>query len=813
MNTINYNTTSKVETYFLKNNTEFSESYELYKMPVLIVDNYIELGRLTALRFLEWVSLNPGGVVALPTGKTPEFFIKWTQYYLQNWERELKNGILGKIGLDKNLKPDMKSLTFFQLDEFFPINPEHERSFYYFVNKYYVNGLGLDSDKVHLMNTYKFSDAQRKIVGNGSNLNEVFPDGIIDLSLRIAKPSSERDIRKQKAIKCFDEFCNRYEDDIRNAGGIGFFLGGIGPDGHIAFNVRGSSHYSHTRLTNINYETQAALATDLGGIELVRKKAVITMGLQTITYNPNSVAIIIAAGESKARVVADALEHEAALEYPATCLHKLKSACFFITKSSTKYLTLTEKNIKTLWQQAKLPKNYPTKLLLEDALRNDVSIMEISKVFSEKVSDVIAAWNMAAGLSGKSMEKLAEDSYQSLTEAIERGVKIPHNNRILHTAPHHDDIELAYFPLIHHLVRSETIDNHFCYCTSGFTAVTDEYLLSCLKDLLAVLISGKLKKQFILNSLTKIEDAQDDITGYLNGIALQNLELQELNKSARLARQLFNYHKTDDFEILTEKVAELVRLVSEIEPGRKEPEIVKLLKGWLREFEAELVWAHMGIGFENVSHLRLHFYSDDIFPEYPNYELDVKPIENLLEKVKPTIISLALDPEGSGPDTHFKTLIALADAIDRYVARHKAMNIRIWGYRNVWSRYEPYDVNTIIPVSLNSLAVLHNMFNNCFLSQKSASFPSFELDGTFSELAQKIWVEQHNLLVKLMGPDYFYNSPNPLLRRAYAAIFLKDMSYAEFQRHMEAVKRLLKAKEELEEVPEKPKEGFLSELK
>jgi glucosamine-6-phosphate deaminase len=89
------------------------------------------------------------------------------------------------------------------------------------------------------------------------------------------------------------------------------------------------------------------------------------------------------------------------------------------------------------------------------------------------------------------------------------------------------------------------------------------------------------------------------------------------------------------------------------------------------------------------------------------------------------------------------------------------------------------------------------MFNSCFLSQKSASFPSFELDGTFSELAQKIWVEQHNHLVNLMGTDYFYDSPNPMLRRSYGAIYLKDMSYKEFSEYLIPVRRLLKAKETL----------------
>ncbi|MBN2012766.1 PIG-L family deacetylase [candidate division KSB1 bacterium] len=793
-----YNTTSKVEKYFLDNNNELSESYQLYNVPVIIVDNYVELGRLTALRFLEWVALNPGGSVALPTGKTPEFFIKWTQHYLQHWDREMQQGILAKIGLDKKLKPDMKSLHYFQLDEFFPIDPEHERSFIYFVKKFYVNGLGLNPKNVHLIDTYHFKKSHKKLLGNISNVGKVFPDGIIDLSLRIAKPSNERDILKQKAIRCFDEFCNQYEDDIRNAGGIGFFLGGIGPDGHIAFNVRGSSHYSHTRLTNINYETQAALATDLGGIELVRKKAVITMGLQTITYNPDAVVIIIAAGESKARVVADALQHEPMLEYPATCLQKLQHSRFFMTKSSTKFLILSKDNIHKLQNQKQLTVNYADKLLIEGALRKNVSLMELAKSDAHISLDADPAWQIATGLSQTSLEHLAEQCHQHLQESIERGVKLPHNSRILHTAPHHDDIELAYFPLLHHLVRSENIENYFVYCTSGFTAVTDHYLLSCLQDLHAVFQNGISYEPDIFKQLQSMDNLKDDITGYLNAIAQQNPDSQHFYKSTRLARQLLNDRAMSDFDQFNDYVNDLVKMVAAQEPGRKEPDIVKLMKGWLREFEAELAWAHLGINVDHVSHLRLHFYSDDIFPEYPNYELDVRPIEKLLEKIKPTIITLALDPEGSGPDTHYKTLIALAEAIDRYVENHRAMKIRIWGYRNVWSRYDVYDVNTIIPVSLNSLAVLHNLFNNCFLSQKSASFPSHELDGTFSELAQKIWVEQHDMVMKLMGYDFFYNSPNPLLRRAYAAIFLKDMSYPEFSRYIESVRRLLKTKEELE---------------
>jgi glucosamine-6-phosphate deaminase len=344
-------------------------------------------------------------------------------------------------------------------------------------------------------------------------------------------------------------------------------------------------------------------------------------------------------------------------------------------------------------------------------------------------------------------------------------------------------------------VRSHNNENYFVYCTSGFTAVTNFYVIERFENLLKLLLSGHIADEKMINQLADYSNAQDDITGYLNGIALQEIDLQHFNISTRLIRLFLNHLKTNDLDKLTTYIRELLKQLKGIEPGRSEPDIFHLIKGWLREYEAELVWAYFGIDMDHVSHLRLPFYSANIFPEYPDYDKDVLPVVELLEKIKPNVITLALDPEGSGPDTHYKTLIALSDAIDKYVANHPEMNFRIWGYRNIWSRYQLTEINTIIPVSLNSFAALHNMFNSCFLSQKSASFPSYELDGTFSELAQKIWVEQHNHLVDLLGKEYFYSSPNPMLRRTYGAIYLKAMSYKEFSDYLVPVRRLLKAKE------------------
>ncbi|OGC06201.1 hypothetical protein A2V82_09475, partial [candidate division KSB1 bacterium RBG_16_48_16] len=724
---------SKVEKFFIdkKRSVKIDKKYE--KIPVLTVDNYVVLGQLTAIRFLEWVCENPGGVIGLPTGKTPEFFIKWVQYYLANWQREAQSGLLSEIGFHPDIKPEMKSLHFIQLDEFFPLNPQHERSFHYFVKKYYINGFGLDARKAQLIDTYNVDKDRKKIIGDIDNIEQVFPDGIIDLALRIKHPSNSIEILQKKTIKYFDQFCAEYEERIRTLGGIGFFLGGIGPDGHIAFNVQGSSHRSTTRLTPLNYETQAAAAIDLGGIESVRKKAVITIGLETITANPDCVAIIIAAGQAKAKVVADAIENDPSLEFPASSLQKLPNARFYLTDGAASQLK--ERKHQALLSMPSIPGPQIEQLVIEGAINASIKLMEIINQPEKLKEKKPQEWALAEKLSGQSIPALAQNTYHQIETKIEGGLSLPKNQRFLHTAPHHDDIELAYFPLLHHLVRSEHNENYFVYCTSGFTAVTNDYVLSCLTFLHRLVADGLMQKRIDMNTLKDMQSAQDDIVGALNSIAAQNDD-QNLYIACRLARQIFHSSANPSDEALLTFVQQQIIILNQLTPGRIEPEIIKIIKGWIREFEAELVWGHFGIRTDHVYHLRLKFYTGDIFPKYPNYEEDVLPIYQLLEKIQPTIISVALDPEGSGPDTHYKTLIAVSAAIDQYVDKHPDMNIRLWGYRNVWTRFLPSEVNMIVPVSLNSFAVLHQMFNHCFISQKSASFPSYELDGTFSQLAQ-----------------------------------------------------------------------------
>jgi glucosamine-6-phosphate deaminase len=244
-------------------------------------------------------------------------------------------------------------------------------------------------------------------------------------------------------------------------------------------------------------------------------------------------------------------------------------------------------------------------------------------------------------------------------------------------------------------------------------------------------------------------------------------------------------------EELREKIEDIVYTLEQSYDGQKNPVDIQQLKGRIREFEEELVWAHFGVQVKNVKHLRLGFYKGDIFTEQPQRNRDVTPILEEFRRFRPTVISLALDPEGSGPDTHYKVLQALAEAIRLWGRETDISQLKIVGYRNVWYRFHAAEVNVIVPVSLNSLSSLGNAFSNCYLSQVDASFPSYQLDGKFSTLTQQIWIDQLKQIQLLLGKNYFYQNDHPRIRGSHGLIFYKEMNAETFLSHARSLEAAL----------------------
>lgn len=149
----------------------------------------------------------------------------------------------------------------FNMDEYVGLPQEHPESYYTFMHTNFFNHVDVDPGNVNILN------------GNASDLQEE---------------------------------CIMYEHRIQKYGGIHLFLGGVGSDGHIAFNEPGSSLSSCTRLKSLAYETMLANARFFNGDMSLVPRMALTVGVQTI-MNAKEV-VIIATGASKALAIQSAIE-------------------------------------------------------------------------------------------------------------------------------------------------------------------------------------------------------------------------------------------------------------------------------------------------------------------------------------------------------------------------------------------------------------------------------------------------------------------------------------------------------------------------
>lgn len=478
---------SSVEQTFLEISGKQSH-YEGEKIPTIEVGNIYELGKIVALRFIEWIAEHPNGIVALPTGKTPEYFIKTLEKYRVNWNHaEILHEREG-YGL-KNVTtfPDTSKLKFVMLDEFFPMLPTHRNSFCNYVTKFYTEPLGINPENVLNFN----------LIANGiiteDDMNSF--DKVVDLTLLHRDPNSELETKQKEILVKVQAYCDDYERKVQSMGGIGFFLGGIGPDGHIAFNQEGADHASTTRLVGFNYPSAAAAAGDLGGIELARGKAAVTIGLRTITFNKNATIIIMAAGEGKATVVRDAIELEASPVRPASVLHGLPNARFYITHGAASKLTMRKQEKVQLvdesclqWALNHLSGNVrstspymiqpPADYLLLESGIYDVSLKTKIPVHLLRFEEInklhkiieLPKWMLKNELA---FQIICSCASRRLKEKINGGIieSAPVGKRILHTAPHHDDIMLSYHCAMHEMLGRQPVggfDNfsHFSNASS-----------------------------------------------------------------------------------------------------------------------------------------------------------------------------------------------------------------------------------------------------------------------------------------------------------------------------------------------------------
>lgn len=345
---------------------------------------------------------------------------------------------------------------------------------------------------------------------------------------------------------------------------------------------------------------------------------------------------------------------------------------------------------------------------------------------------------------------------ENLIQRLERGIHLPKGIKILHTAPHHDDILLAYHPLLKKLIESN--ESTFAFVTSGFNSVTDNYIIKTLKNSvfhledLSLLVFSK-SYQFLIKS-------------FLDAAKKNNEKEMSKWESALLLRNIKVVFNLMNFEELKQKTIWLLyKYFPNKKTGDADETEIQILKGAMRESESDRKLFSLGVDFSMVFHLRAPFYSREDLTE----EEIICPIIELLNQVRPHLLTVAFDPENVGPKTHEKVLKAIQKAVKKW-----NQPIKVWGYRNVWSRFKLSETTLISPVTEDELEEMNRIFLSCYSTQKVAAFPSSDFEGPFSKLAEKIQREQYQEVKELLGEKYI--AEHPILRNAAAVICLKELN-------------------------------------
>ncbi|MBO4956199.1 MAG: glucosamine-6-phosphate deaminase [Muribaculaceae bacterium] len=165
------------------------------------------------------------------------------------------------IKLNKEGKVSFANVVTFNMDEYCNLPRDHEQSYYTFMWTNFFNHIDIPRENVNILN------------GNAED------------------PVAE---------------CLRYEEKIKSYGGIDLFMGGVGPDGHIAFNEPGSALTSKTRMKTLTQDTIIANSRFFeGNVDLVPKTA-LTVGVGTVMAAKS--VMLIVNGHNKARALRHGVE-------------------------------------------------------------------------------------------------------------------------------------------------------------------------------------------------------------------------------------------------------------------------------------------------------------------------------------------------------------------------------------------------------------------------------------------------------------------------------------------------------------------------
>ncbi len=377
---------------------------QLERVPVLIFDDPGAMSRQVAKRIAglieEGRTVGKNVVIGLPTGSTP---IGVYQHLIRMHKED---------GLDFS-----KVITF-NIDEYYPIEPDGLQSYHRFMRENFFDHINIPEQNVHI------------------------PRGNL--------PVDE-----------VEAYCHMYEHEIERAGGLDLILLGVGRSGHIGFNEPGSGPDTRTRLIVLDEITRKDAASDFFGEENVPRQA-ITMGVGTILDARE--VILLATGEHKAPIVRRAVEEEPNRRVTATYLQMHRNATCYVDRAAASELAREKMPwiVKPVDWDPLMAKR--AVIWLSEKLGKAILTLEEADFYRNHLHELVYAYD--------SIDNLCRTIFEDLRRRVTYKDGLVKNQKVIVFSPHPDDDVISMGGMLDKLVSNGN-DITVAYMTNGSVAVFD----------------------------------------------------------------------------------------------------------------------------------------------------------------------------------------------------------------------------------------------------------------------------------------------------------------------------------------------------
>lgn len=512
----------------------------------------------------------------------------------------------------------------------------------------YKEGL-VDFKDVVIFNLAEFFPTGEGMPCTFDRLKEILLDHI-DID-----PANVHTINPSVTKETMVDYCGAYLQEIEEEGGLDVVVCEVGPNGTLAFNEPGTAPSSSCRLVLLGSETRHQVANDYKCANV--PSTAITLGLADIVKARR--VVTMAWGESRAAIIRKTVEDTPNVKVPASLLQGHPHVRVFIDLAAAEDLTRLSQPWKVTscdWDNNTIRRaivwlcNETGKPILKLTNKdyNDYGLGDLLAEFGSAYNVNIKIFNdlqhTITGWPGGKPD--ADDTYRP-----ERAK--PYPKRVIVFSPHPDDDVISMGGTLKRLVDQKH-DVHVAYETSGNIAVGDEDMM-----------------RYVM---------------LMDGVADRfGIDTEDWRKMSAAIREYVAQKQANDVD----------------------SKDIRYLKTKIRQCEARIACAYIGVKPDHVHFLNLPFYETGTIKKGDLTDRDVDIVRNLIESVKPHQIFVAgdlADPHG----THKVCTDAVLAAVDELKDEPWMQDCRIWMYRGAWAEWEIDHIEMAVPISPEELRFKRN---------------------------------------------------------------------------------------------------------